>query len=183
MSRHRPDPKKGELSRIMGADLSPLEFLPLADAADLDWCARLMAESEPWLTLGRDYQGSQAVLTNPIKERYLVRRDGVRVGFLILDLSGPFKGYIQTICIAPEIRGQGLGSKVIEWAEARIFRDSPNVFMCVSSFNLGARRLYARLGFEVVGSLRDYVVAGYDELLLRKTRGPLIRSAGAQPPA
>jgi ribosomal protein S18 acetylase RimI-like enzyme len=157
----------------MHRDLPPLEYAPLLDAADLDWCARLMAESEPWLTLGRGYQASLAALINPLKERYLVRREGVPVGFLILDLTGPFKGYIQTICMAPEVRGQGLGSRVIEWAESRIFRESPNVFMCVSSFNVGARRLYARLGFELVGSLRDYVVAGQDELLLRKTRGPL----------
>jgi ribosomal protein S18 acetylase RimI-like enzyme len=134
-----------------------------------------MAGSEPWLTLGRDYEASLALLTNPAKERYLVHHAGVPVGLLILDLSGPFKGYIQTICMAQEVRGKGLGSRVIEWAEARIFRDCPNVFMCVSTFNVDARRLYARLGFEVVGTLRDYLVAGYDELLLRKTRGPLTR--------
>lgn len=150
-----------------------LEYLPLASAADLDWCARLMAGSEPWLTLGRGYQASLAVLNNAAKEGYLVRHDGATVGFLILDMTGPFKGYIQTICMAPEARGKGLGSRVIQWAEARIFRESPNVFMCVSSFNDNARRLYERLGFEVVGTLRDYVVAGHDELLLRKTRGPL----------
>ena len=150
-----------------------LEYLPLASAADLDWCARLMSGSEPWLTLGRGYDASLVVLNNPAKERYLVRHDGTTVGFLILDMTGPFRGYIQTICMAPEARGRGLGSRVMQWAEARIFRDSPNVFMCVSSFNEDARRLYARLGFEVVGTLRDYVVAGYDELLLRKTRGPL----------
>jgi len=60
----------------------------------------------------------------------------------------------------------------VEWAEARIFRDSPNVFMCVSSFNANAFRLYQRLGYEVVGELRDYLVRGHSEILLRKTRGP-----------
>ena len=52
-----------------------------------------------------------------------------------------------------------------------IFRDSPNVFICVSSFNAGARRLYERLGFELVGTLRELHVPGHDELLLRKTTG------------
>ena len=32
------------------------------------------------------------------------------------------------------------------WAEARILRESPNVFICVSSFNPDARRLYERQG-------------------------------------
>jgi RimJ/RimL family protein N-acetyltransferase len=45
--------------------------------------------------------------------------------------------------------------------------------MCVSSFNRRAARLYRRLGYERVGRLRDYVVAGQDEILLRKTLGPL----------
>jgi ribosomal protein S18 acetylase RimI-like enzyme len=54
----------------------------------------------------------------------------------------------------------------------RIFRESPTVFLCVSNFNTGARRLYERLGYEVVGSLRDFLVAGRAEVLLRKSRGP-----------
>lgn len=45
--------------------------------------------------------------------------------------------------------------------------------MCVSDFNHGARRLYGRLGYRLVGELTDYVVAGRSELLLRKTVGPL----------
>ena len=50
--------------------------------------------------------------------------------------------------------------------------DSPDAFNCVSSFNAGARRLYERLGFEPAGELRELIVPGCDELLLRKTRGP-----------
>ena len=57
------------------------------------------------------------------------------------------------------------------WAEKRIFRDSPNAFICVSSFNPGARRLYERRGFQLVGTLKQFVVAGHDEFLLRKNRG------------
>jgi ribosomal protein S18 acetylase RimI-like enzyme len=82
-------------------------------------------------------------------------------------------GYIQTVCIDPARRGRGLGSKLVEFAEERILRVSPNVFMCVSSFNQGARRLYERLGYTVVGELTDYIVRGHSELLLRKTVGPL----------
>ena len=67
-------------------------------------------------------------------------------------------------------RGQGLGSRLVEFAEQRILRVSPNIF---SSFNLGARRLYERLGYKVVGELSDYIVRGHSELLLRKTTGPL----------
>lgn len=144
---------------------------PIEDAADRDWCAELMAGSEPWLTLGRDAASCRAGLANPLKECYLVAADGTRAGVLVLDMTGPFPGYIQSICIAPPARGQGLGSRVLAWAEERIFRDSPNAFICVSSFNPDARRLYERLGFELVGTLTGLFVDQHDELLLRKTRG------------
>ena len=42
-----------------------------------------------------------------------------------------------------------------------------------SSFNTRARALYERVGFEYVGTLKDLIVKGYDEILLRKTLGPL----------
>jgi ribosomal protein S18 acetylase RimI-like enzyme len=88
-------------------------------------------------------------------------------------MTGAFVGYIQTICIHPDHRGQGLGSRLVEFAEQRILRDAPNVFMCVSAFNRDARRLYERLGYRVVGELTDYIVRGHSEILLRKTSGPL----------
>ena len=94
------------------------------------------------------------------------------VGFIILYLHGPFRGYIQTVCLRPEWRGRGVGSALVQWAEARIFRESPNVFMCVSDFNGEALRLYQRLGYEVIGELKDFLVRGRAEILLRKSRGP-----------
>jgi ribosomal protein S18 acetylase RimI-like enzyme len=148
-----------------------LNIDPLTSRDDLEWCARVMAENEPWRTLKRDYGSSLDVLSNPLKERYVVRADGSRVGLLILDMTGPFPGYIQTIGIAPEARNRGIGTRTLAWAEERIFRESPNVFICVSSFNPDAQRLYARRGFEKIGVLKHYIVDEHDEWLLRKTRG------------
>jgi ribosomal protein S18 acetylase RimI-like enzyme len=150
-----------------------LAIVRLVTEVDAEACARLMASSEPWLTLGRTYEASLAIVRDPAREVYLARDDGGLVGFLILCLTGAFVGYIQTICIRPERRGQGLGSRLVEFAEQRILRDFPNVFMCVSSFNRDARRLYERLGYQVVGELTDYIVQGHSEILLRKTIGPL----------
>lgn len=144
---------------------------PLATDAERTWCARLMASSDPWITLKRGFADCYNLLGNTAKQRYLVSAGETRAGVLILDLLGPFPGYIQSICLAPEARGRGLGSQVIQWAEARIFRESPNVFICVSSFNRAAQRLYTRLGYQIVGSLTDFVLDGHDELLLRKSRG------------
>lgn len=153
------------------AGSAELVVRPLQGDDEIEACARLMAGTEPWVTLGRDYAASRSILSNPAKEVYWVGHQGQWAGFLILDLHGPFRGYLQTICLRPEARGTGLGSAVIDWAESRIFRESPNVFLCVSDFNRDARRLYLRLGYEVVGELRDFIVPGHAEVLLRKTRG------------
>jgi ribosomal protein S18 acetylase RimI-like enzyme len=148
-----------------------LNIAPLTHRDDLDWCARVMAENEPWKTLKRDYAASLEVLSNPAKERYLVRAGDERAGLLILDMTGPFPGYIQTIGVAPHARNRGIGTQTLAWAEERIFGDSPNVFICVSSFNPGAQRLYERLGYAKVGVLEQFIVDDHDEWLLRKTRG------------
>ena len=136
-------------------------------------CAHMMAASEPWVTFGITFEECMARLTNPSREIY-VAVDNAVLGFIILNTQmGPFTGYIQTICVAPEARGSGVGSQLIAFAEERIFRDGPNVFLCVSSFNPRARALYERLGYETIGEIRDFLIAGASEILMRKTRGPL----------
>jgi ribosomal protein S18 acetylase RimI-like enzyme len=47
------------------------------------------------------------------------------------------------------------------------------MFICVSSFNPRAQRFYRRLGYEVIGELKDYIVDGHSEILLRKSIGSL----------
>ena len=157
----------------MSAANTPVSITSLSDEEDARACARLMCSSEPWITLGRSYETSLAVVADPTREVYLARDRGGLAGFLILCMTGAFVGYIQTICVDPRCRGRGLGSTLLQFAEQRIRRTSPNIFMCVSSFNERARRLYQRHGYAVVGELTDYIVKGHSELLLRKTFGPI----------
>jgi ribosomal protein S18 acetylase RimI-like enzyme len=83
-------------------------------------------------------------------------------------------GYIQTICIREDFRGRGFGTKLLEFCEERILKFSPNVFICVSSFNKGAIKLYHEFGFKLVGELDNFIKEGFTELLLRKTAGPRV---------
>jgi ribosomal-protein-alanine N-acetyltransferase len=146
---------------------------PLAGRAEAESCAHMMSDSEPWITLGRGYDASLALLESPDRECYVALADGAIVGFLILNMHGAFVGYVQTVCVAAEARGRGIGTELVRFAEQRIFPESPNVFLCVSSFNTDARRLYERLGYVLVGELTDYLVRGHAELLYRKTIGPV----------
>ncbi|MBV9988971.1 MAG: GNAT family N-acetyltransferase [Chitinophagaceae bacterium] len=141
--------------------------------ADLEWCARLMAANEPWITLQRGYEDSLRLLLEPISDVYVLTRDHERIGFVVIKLKGSFTGYIQCVAIDRPFRRQGIGKIAIRYIESLIFRTSPNVFVCVSSFNSDARRLYQKIGYETIGVLRDYIVAGHDEILMRKTSGPL----------
>jgi len=136
-------------------------------------CARFMADSEPWITLRRTYKDCLRTLKDPSKEIYLAIVKDEIVGFVIFLMRGPLVGYIQTVAVKPERRNKGIGSRLLEFAEEKILTRTPNVFMCVSSFNKKAQKLYQRLGYEAIGELKDYIVPGHSEILLRKSIGPI----------
>jgi len=132
-------------------------------------CALLMSNSEPWITLGRTYDDSLKMLLDPLIEVYLAVVEDEIIGFIILQMHGAFKGYIQTVAVDAEWRNKGIGSRLLKFAEGLIFSQTPNVFICVSSFNKKAQELYKRLGYETIGELKDYMVSGHSEILMRKT--------------
>jgi len=151
---------------------------PRSTDAEARACADIMSSSDPWRSLGRSFDESYGIVCDPARETYVARESGTDgepriVGFIVLVMQGAFVGYIQSVGVRDDWRGRGLGSELIAFAERRIFRDTPNVFICASSFNPDAQRLYERLGYTVVGELTDYIVRGHSEILFRKTRGPL----------
>jgi len=150
-----------------------VEIRRLQNEDEAQKCARLMANSEPWITLRRTYDSSVKMLSDPSKEVYLATVKNEIVGFIVLIMSGAFVGYIQTVAVMPAWRNKGIGSKLLKFAEDRILNETPNVFILVSSFNQKAQELYQRLGYEVIGELKDYIVPGHSEILLRKSICPL----------
>jgi ribosomal protein S18 acetylase RimI-like enzyme len=139
----------------------------------LNACAEMMSLTDPWITLKRDLAACRETMLGDYKEVYVTRRNRELLGFIVLQMQGAFKGYIQSVCVSPDVQGAGIGTSLIEFAEKRIFLVSPNVFMMVSSFNTKAADLYSRLGYEKIGTLKNYSTDGFDEFLLRKTIGSL----------
>jgi len=133
----------------------------------------MMSSSEPWLTLKRSFDECMDLLEDPSREVYVAVDGGQVLGFVIINMTGAFVGYVQTVCVVEHERSRGIGTRLVEYAEKRIFRDSPNVFLCVSSFNPRARALYEKLGYELIGELKDYIVAGHSEFLFRKSIAPI----------
>jgi ribosomal protein S18 acetylase RimI-like enzyme len=141
-------------------------------------CAKMMSETDPWITLGMKYDQCLKAFDGSCKEVYVIEdRLGI-AGFVIIQICGTFSGYIQTICISETYRGKGLGTKLLRFCEQRILKFSPNVFICVSSFNKGAIKLYYDFGFKLVGELDNFVIEGFTELLLRKSVGPRVGYSG-----
>jgi ribosomal-protein-alanine N-acetyltransferase len=145
----------------------------MRNAREAEICARALETSEPWITLRRGYKHSIKPLIDPSRETYLATEGKDIIGFVLLDVRGPFRGYIHLLCVTPHERNRGIGAKLIRHVEKRVFRQHPNLFLCVSSFNSAAQRFYKRMGFKRVGKIPDYIVKGHSEYLMRKTRGPI----------
>lgn len=155
-----------------------IAFRLTKDPKNIAICALMMSESDPWITLEMNYEQCLNAFEGDCKEIYVVETENVIAGFVILQTCGTFSGYIQTICINEIYRGRGFGKKLLQFCEERILKFSPNVFICVSSFNKGAIKLYYEFGFKLVGKLDNFVKAGFTELLLRKTVGPRVGYIG-----
>jgi ribosomal protein S18 acetylase RimI-like enzyme len=155
------------------AELKNFKINLTTDPQKIAACATMMSQTDPWITLVLDYAQCLKAFDGPCKEIYILEKGNEPAGFAILQICGTFKGYIQTLCIKEGYRGKGLGHKVLLFCEERIFKISPNIFICVSDFNVGAIKLYNTCGFKLVGRLDHFVKDGFTELLLRKTIGPI----------
>lgn len=135
------------------------------------WCARLMAESEPWITLGRGYEACKALSLDPAYRTLVARRDGAPCGFIRLHPRGVAGSpYVASVAVSETERGHGVGRALLDEAE-RLFPNARYIFLCVSSFNPRARALYERQGYRLIGELPDYVIDGASELLMAKRIG------------
>ncbi|HEY3441281.1 MAG TPA: GNAT family N-acetyltransferase [Paludibaculum sp.] len=136
------------------------------------WCARLMAATDPWLTLGRGYDECLAKCAHPEYTLLVAADETGRLGFVLLHPRGVAGSpYIASIAVSAHARGRGVGSQLLAQAET-YFPGARHIFLCVSSFNNDARRLYERQGYGQVGELADYVIDGASETLMHKRLAP-----------
>lgn len=147
--------------------MTSIRIEPALDS-DCEWCARLMAGTEPWITLRQDLDACRSKLRRPGSELFVAREGERRLGFILLlpyGLAG--SPYIASVAVEESARGRSVGSRLVELAEKH-YAGRRHIFLCVSSFNHRAQELYLRLGYERVGEFPDYVVEGHSELLFHK---------------
>lgn len=143
--------------------------------SDVPALARLMAGDPLWQRYGvteasaarRLAEGLAAGATIAVAEE-----GGAALGFVWYVARGAFarSGYIMLLGVQPWARGRGVGRALMEYAEAALFADAPDIFLLVSDFNLAAQAFYRRLGYEQVGAISGYVVDGITELVFRKNK-------------
>ena len=136
---------------------------------DREWAARLMAGTEPWLTLGRDLTQTRAVFARSDGTLFVARTGNTPLGFLLFRERGVVNSpYVASLAVEEHARGLGIGTRLLADAEDHARRLDAHLFIFVSSFNTRAKALYERLGYVVIGELKDYVIQGASEVLLCK---------------
>ena len=141
-----------------------------AAALDADDCRRLVLANEPWITLGYGEADVQAIVRAAATDHLLRARAGDRVVGFALSAPGILLGeYLKILAVDAAYQASGIGRGLMAELERRAFRQWPNVYLCVSDFNTGGRAFYRRLGYEEVGPLRDLLLPGKNEVLMRKT--------------
>jgi ribosomal protein S18 acetylase RimI-like enzyme len=148
--------------------MSQIQIGP-ATESEREWCARVMATNEPWITLRRDLEGCRATLNRAGTELFAARdQEGGPLGFILLAPFGfAAAPYIASIGVAPDARSQSVGSQLMAFAEQR-FAGRGHLFLLVSSFNQRAQHFYRERGYQFVGELKDYIVPGHSELIFHK---------------
>jgi ribosomal protein S18 acetylase RimI-like enzyme len=137
-------------------------------------CAQIMAGSEPWITLGMSMDHLTNTLNDPLNEVYAAYVKDEIVGTMVIQPKGAFSGYLKSIAVKTDWRGRKLGEQMMAFIEKEIFSTCANLFLCVSSFNSDAQRFYDKLGYEKIGTLKNYLVEGHDEIIMRKTIAPIL---------
>jgi ribosomal protein S18 acetylase RimI-like enzyme len=101
-------------------------------------------------------QRQQYAVSHPDAAHQILVAAGVDVGQLRLDASTPTVRIVD-VTVHPDHRGRGIASSVLGEVLDNADRADRAVQLSVWSTNAGARRLYERLGFAVVGEANGYL--------------------------
>ena len=152
-----------------------LKIVRISTEREKKACAEIMAGSETWITLGIPMDEIMKTLNAPLQDVYAAYVEDEIVGTMVIHTGGAFSGYLKSIAVKPGWKNQELDEKMMEFIEREVFSTYKNLFLCVSSFNSDAQQFYTKLGYEKIGELKDYLVAGHDEILMRKTIAPILQ--------
>ena len=150
---------------------------------DLDAAGDVVASGEVFQWYGLDRDTARRVLTETHGQVVVARREGMVVGVAVFWVDGPMPipAYLRILAVNEGYRGQGIGRLLLRYVEEQAFRRGPNLFLCCTATNRRARQFYEREGYQAVGDVPNLIQAGLDEVLYRKSLGPIRGYAAPQP--
>ncbi len=141
------------------------KIIPMS-AAHIPACDEILSMSEPWKRLGERFDFAQFLSQGwKIGTAHVLMVDKEVAGFIVFSPYPVFArgGYLRAIGVAPSKRRQGFGKMLVRFAEKSTVRFSPNLYLCVSSFNRKAQAFYRNLGYQRIGVIPDLLVQGASE--------------------
>jgi ribosomal protein S18 acetylase RimI-like enzyme len=113
------------------------------------------------------------------KELFVAKdKDGEVLGFYRIVMDGTFNifAYLHLIAVKKDVRGSGIGTKLLKDSEKRIINSQgypffKKVFLLLGKKNRKAKGYYERNGYIRVGTIPSLFSPGLDEYLLMKDLG------------
>lgn len=116
-----------------------------AEVAAWGWAP---AHQEAFLRMQFDLQQRAYAMQYPSADHRVIWHEGVPAGqILVARLPGEIR--LVDIAVLPRFRGCGLGSALIRELQAEALQTGKPLRLTVRKGNVGARRLYERLGIDV----------------------------------
>jgi len=134
-------------------------------------CTAILSASEPWKRLGEGFDFDRALSRDrQTGKAYVLIIEKETVGFIVFTPQQVFArgGYLRAIGVTSLRRRQGIGKKLMRFAEDATALHSPNFYLCVSSFNRKAQSFYRNLGYQKIGRIPDLLMKGSSELIYWK---------------
>jgi ribosomal-protein-alanine N-acetyltransferase len=130
---------------------------------------------QPPLRFGRRYM--RQLIDGPGSATWIAEEGGQMAGFAIVGWRMQGKeavAYIQTLEVAPEQRGRGVGGELLRRLEGSAHDAGARVIrLHVDETNADAIRLYQAHGYVCQGRSEDYYTKGRAGLLFVKQLGPM----------
>jgi ribosomal protein S18 acetylase RimI-like enzyme len=101
-----------------------------------------------------------------------IDEQGDCVGYIWFTLEGAFYRfpYLLNIAVKRDLRGRGIGKKLLALFEEKGFAKASRLFLLVSDFNAAAKRLYQAVGYKEVGVIPDFIKPGIAEHIMMKSK-------------
>lgn len=141
----------------------------------IEACDAIVAASDPWKRLGDRVDFSAHLSRDKrLTRSYVCTVDGETAGFILFIPEPVFArgGYLRAVGVSSKFRRQGIGRKLLSFAEKMTAGSALHFFLCASSFNRRAQAFYQECGYVRVGKLPDFIKPGASEYIYWKRLRP-----------